>query len=182
MIAKNVRLERLTASAPLLAICLAVIGCAFGAAGQGTRYRIAANELAGLPISPSTPFMKFKSYGPLGESRTTFGHMSCQLFFPAAKLTVRFSAFLSPTTQGTPATCTFFYATVRSAQWTTPQGLRVGDTVATMRHLYPRSVRLNSTSNEWFLSGKQGSVLHTVLVAFTAHRRVNAVGIDTVGH
>jgi hypothetical protein len=93
----------------------------------------------------------------------------------------------------TPASCTSFLgATVTGHEWQTPEGLRVGSTIATLRLLYPHAYNTGTLlkpvpgisywADLWELQPNSSHALQTILAARTTRGHVVAIDIFLVGH
>jgi hypothetical protein len=83
---------------------------------------------------------------------------SCAVRWAGLGLSVTFATFGagSPCDPGALAAARWAGASIRSAKWTTTAGLRVGDTLATLRRLYPHAVHV--ARSRWLLTYKRGEV------------------------
>jgi hypothetical protein len=120
----------------LVAVALAALAGAASAAApvhviQGDR------NAGGIRIARSTPADVKQLFGPASSGRTSSASpQSCVRIWSALRLEVEFFSFESnPCLRGVALT-----VTVRSrAAWRTALGLRVGDSAARLRALYPKA-------------------------------------------
>jgi hypothetical protein len=115
-------------------VALVVAGAAFGAVPvhviQGDK------SAGGIRIGRSTPPQVRQLFGGPSTVRTTAAGSSCVQTWRGARLAVEFFSFeTKPCIKGVALVVT---VTGRAA-WRTALGLRVGDTAARVRKLYPRA-------------------------------------------
>jgi hypothetical protein len=160
---------------------------------------IAAKRIAGLRIAPETSYRRTLDYfvraGQHGSSSFTDG--LCELRFETIGLSTTFMTLAEGA--ATPAKCTFFMmAVVTGSRWHTPNGLRVGAPLETMRRLFPRAYRaakiagehrdITTGSTEWWLANHESAVrglshaARPVLAAYVKDGHVAALGVTIVGH
>jgi hypothetical protein len=167
---------------------------ASGTASQ-VSYVIAANRVAGLRIAPDTSYRRTLHYFARARERgsASFPDDFCRLRFGKIGLSITF--FTLGAGAGTPAKCKFFLgAEVTRSRWHTPNGLRVGAPLQSMRRLFPRALNTGKVggahwgiptgSTVWWLT-KHASGSHAaqpILVAYVKGGRVVALGITIVGH
>jgi hypothetical protein len=104
--------------------------------GSQISFVIAANRIAGLRITPDTSYRRALRYFARASERgsSSFPDGFCRLRFGKIGLSITF--FTLAAGAGTPAKCKFFGdAQVTGSRWQTANGLRVGATVASLRHL-----------------------------------------------
>jgi hypothetical protein len=145
---------------------------------------------AGLPISSGLTYSQTLRFFRSRGDRVTRGSipMGCYLKVSRLEMRVDFEGFRLPG----KASCSLFGAlTVTSRTWRTSTGLRVGDSVTTLRHLFPRATNFGGVtpttsavpgSVPWGLTTPPGAAMHPWLLAYVAHARVVGLGILMVGH
>lgn len=115
-----------------------VVAVAAAAGAAGDVHVIQADKsVGGIRLGRSTPDDVRKLFGPAASARQPGpSAQSCVRSWPGLKLEVEFFTFeTQPCLRGVA-----LIATVRSrASWRTVLGLRVGDTAARVRSLYPRA-------------------------------------------
>jgi hypothetical protein len=184
-------------SSPLVA-SLALIVVAHGSAApvagrEPASLVIAADRIGPLQIDPATSYRGVvRAFARPASVR--FDADGCRLRFGKIGLFVNLMT-LDDRRAGTPATCRFFLAAaVTGRRWRTPNGLRVGAPLRSLRRLFLRAFDSGKipgrhfgipvASTRWELT--QGSpaihAAHPILVAYVREGRVAALGVDVVGH
>ena len=119
----------------LLAVCAAAAVAATTAAAGGVHVIQGDRNAGGIRIARSTPADVRKLFGAPSTSRALSGQ-SCLQSWKPPRLVVHFFTFEGkPCTKGVALIVT---VTSRAA-WRTAVGLRVGDSAARLRTLYPRA-------------------------------------------
>jgi hypothetical protein len=144
-----------------------------------TRYRV-----AGFAIPTGTFVSAQKRFG----GSASFDRLGCRLEVP--KLGLRFD-FFSPG-GGTPTGCTMLVEVSVSARgWRTRNGLAVGDSLATLRRLYPKAVDaglrkppfgVRNWCADWWLTPIYGHAFHYIVTACVTPRGVAALAASGIGH
>lgn len=165
---------------------------------QRVSFVIGADSLAGLPTSPATSYRGTRRYFEQRGIRSS-PHIiqdDCGLKLKAIGLSALFWSFGD---RAAPRYCTEYGGVVVSgARWHTPNGLRIGATVAELHRLFPRALyggpvgrpwwgwEVIDSSSEWFLGPKwpvdKDHAAHTVLSAYVKGGRVVAFGQEISGH
>jgi hypothetical protein len=115
-------------------VALAIVGAAFGAARE---HVIQGDKNAGgIRIGRSTPPQVKRLFGTPSAIRPSASGQSCVQTWTAAKLAVEFFTFeTKPCSKGMALIVTV----TGRAGWRTAVGLRVGDSGARVKKLYPRA-------------------------------------------
>jgi hypothetical protein len=186
-------------SAAVVAVCLVSLAASLQACGtldkqaKANSFLLKDDDLAGVHVTPATSYKKVARYlsGIDSSLVKSFPAGGCRLAARKIGLKVGFSD-LTASGAGTPVACEFFFAIATSDHWHTANGLRVGNSINTMRRLFPKALNVGKIPGRhwgipvhsvgWWLDGATESPAHTVLEAYTRDSRVVAIGIGIVGH
>jgi hypothetical protein len=155
---------------------------------------ISAQRIGGLQIGSATYERAVRQFGAVRPPvvSATFPSGSCRLIYRDLGLGLYFARLDTAQSAGTPATCRFFFsAIVTSSAWQTSNGLRVGEPLRSMLHLFPmaHNTKLAATgwdepagSTWWWLNAPSSQARQAILVAYVKHGRVAGLGVNMVGH
>lgn len=183
-----------------VALAIAAVGLLIGSAQAAPRagkassgnHEIGVHGIDGFRVAPDTTYRRaLRRFGPLRPplvSVTFRGGDLCVLTATRVRLTLVFGSL----NDASAASCTWFLgAVVTGHAWRTPDGLKVGAPLQTMRARYPTAVDTGlakplgvpTWSAEWWLTPTDGThAAQPVLMAYTKHQRVIALAIGIVGH
>lgn len=188
----GVRLSACCACVGLLVILCGWLGGAPKAQAGATSSRfahtrkpthiIALHAVDGLSVARATHAIALRHFQALASDVSTVsGHGGCTL--ASKKLSLQMSYFLC---------ANLIEVVVTGPGWQTPNGLRIGSTVRSLRRLFPHALntRLRAKpvngvppgSIDWDLASVPRSGTYPVLVAYVKDQHVAAIGLEIAGH
>jgi hypothetical protein len=142
-----------------LALLASLAACGSSRDGK-LSFLVTNDRVAGFEVTSKTPYSKalhyFERHGLTGApSRDA---VFCHLTFEAIGLTMGFATGNGESP--TPARCRFFEAVMQGSRWHTRNGLRVGDTAAAVRRLFPSAMRFAPERGGIGIAGPISILLH----------------------